>query len=122
MTDRDRNLALGKLAGVLRGLLDRVRDCRDAWPFNTETPSGLSLPLIANRLREKTLLEKDASAVHYYRSKEMLVADLRLMAQSYRDQHAEGTDAHTAASKFEMFVYEVFEGGGDREQRVALTH
>ena len=86
-TERDRQIALRKLSQQLETYLDKIKSSSHCWPFNPKTTSILDenyyqviknhidLGIITNRLKSN----------NYYRTKEMMIADLLLMVSEFFD-------------------------------------
>ena len=88
-TDRDYHMSLTRQVTALRSMFDRVRNCEHAWPFlqavdekdapgyYTAIKNPIDLKIIYERLREGSTT--GAIEGIYYRTKDMLRADLMRM-------------------------------------------
>jgi hypothetical protein len=93
ITDRDRSHSVSKLNGNLKALYERVRYHECAWPFlepvtEDQAPgyfavikNPIDLEIIGARLKEQTRIENESRG--YYRTKEMLRADLLRMVECH---------------------------------------
>lgn len=76
-SERDRNIAVGKLALSLKQMFDKIRSCRHVWCLTPQN-GELDLGMIEERVKSGVLADKQGLVVHY-RTKDMLRADLLRM-------------------------------------------
>lgn len=110
-TERDRHSSQVKVTATLKGYYERIRGSPFHWPFikpvdRAEAPdyyhtikNPVDLLTISNRIRDGD----------YYRSKEMLGADLRRMVSNCKRYNPDDTsEYHVAAVQLEKLISEVF--------------
>ncbi|CAM9331737.1 unnamed protein product, partial [Ectocarpus fasciculatus] len=100
-SERDRNLLQSRLAGQLKTVLERLRALDCAWPFllpvnSKEAPdyyekilNPVDLSMVSARLKEND----------FYRTKDMMKADLLRMAENCMSYNEEGTEYYEVAQQ-----------------------
>ena len=115
LTDRDRNISLGKIGASVKALFEKVRAhpstrALEGTPAYSQT--SYNLDTIHSRIREGFTADK-LSDVPYYRSKDMLRADLLLLAYLCKAASKEGSAEFVVASNFEINVLDILNGKDD---------
>ena len=116
-TERDRNMSQAKTGALLKTILEKLRASSSAWVFDKAVRHGdrkgeddvaaknvdqLTLPVIMSRLK----------LGDFYRSREMLLADLRFMVRAGKERFAEGSGEADAAADFERVLADHFLDAG----------
>jgi len=118
-TERDRNMSQSKTSALLKTTLEKLRASPSAWVFEkslggdrhgggraeegsdsvtSKNVDQLTLPLIHSRLK----------LGDFYRSREMLHADLRFMLRAGKERYGDGSSEADAVDDFAMAVAEHF--------------
>jgi hypothetical protein len=125
LTDRDRNITLSKLATLLKLLMEKVRSFRkismiDQLTAGDNDGSTLDLNVIVDRIRDGCNVDK-SSTLHYYRSRDMLRAELLLLAVRCKARFPDTTsEEHIAATQFELHVLSVIDSpDGEKKDEAA---
>lgn len=82
-SERDRSVAQGKLAALLKSAVDKISASKHAWPF-TQKVDPRSAPDYASIIKtpiDLIVIQERLRAGDYYRTKDMLCADLFLMVR-----------------------------------------
>ena len=109
LTDRDRNISLAKMGAYVKVMFEKIRahpSTRALEGTVAYTQSSYNLDTIHSRVREGLTAEKLSDAP-YYRSKDMLRADLLLLASICKSTSREGSADFVVASNFEINVLDI---------------
>lgn len=121
LSDRDRNTNMTKMTSTLKNIVDKARAHEASWPFLSPVDGDMhpdyykviknpiDLSLILDRLQSKVREGvRRGESSNYYRTKEMLRADLLRMVNNCKTYNEKGSEHHLAAEKFETFVTNLF--------------
>ena len=115
LTERDRNISLAKIGVSVKALFEKVRahpTTRALEATLAYSQSSHTLDTIHSRVREGFTADK-LSDVPYYRSKDMLRADLLLLANNCKNASKEGSPDFVVASNFEINVLDIINSKDD---------
>mmetsp|Transcript_10716 Transcript_10716/g.16240 ORF Transcript_10716/g.16240 Transcript_10716/m.16240 type:complete len:433 (+) Transcript_10716:87-1385(+) len=118
-TERDRQYNMNKTNQALRSIFDKIKAHSDAWPFSEPVSDDqapgyseivtnpIDLSTINSRLREQCRASNDGQV--YYRTKEILRADLLRMAKNCKLYNPPGSEYYECADRLEAFILELFD-------------
>lgn len=115
MTERDRNLFISKIGASLKVLFEKIRAHQFTLALEGTSAyanSDFNLETIYLRVRESSTSDR-LYDVPYYRSKDMLRADLLHLANTCKKASSEGSPDFIAASQFEIIVLDIMNSKED---------
>jgi len=109
-TERDRNIGHSKLQGQLKNLLQLIYSSAHSWPFENAVSTEDSpdyYDIILNPMDLRMISERHKQG-DFYRTKEMMMADLLQIVANCKQYNKEGTEFYEAAENLERQVLELF--------------
>lgn len=108
LSERDRNIAQTKLCGLLKIILEKLRSCNHAWILDKSNKESVDPYVKSVEQVTLAVIEARLRLNDYYRSKEVMQADIHYMVTAMKSKHPQSSREFEACTLLERYANEQF--------------